>query len=131
MNRLKTLSAHGENYKKVIFISGGMSGYPNYNSEAFFRAANDLAEQGYIVLNPAMLPQGLNDSKYLPIDMAMIEASDALFMLDGFEKSRGSMAELAYAIRQGKDIYTSDGNGGMHKVIDTPSKIFENIMNNA
>lgn len=115
---------------KVIFISGAMSGLPNYNSEAFYKAANDLAEKGYIVLNPAILPHDLADNKYMPIDMAMIEAADALFMLDGFEKSRGAMAELAYGIRQGKDIYTSDGNGGMHKVFDTPSKVFEHITNN-
>ena len=115
----------------TVFISGPMSGFKDYNKPAFDEAEHFLTERGAIVLNPATLPVGLDDEDYLPIDIAMIDACDALYMLPGFENSRGAVAELAYGIRQGKEIYTNDGHGGIHKIIDTPTKIALHAIDNA
>lgn len=83
-----------------IYIAGPMSGYEDYNVGAFYKAANDLREQGYVVVNPATLPTDLSESDYLPINMAMLEACDTICMLDGWEESDGALAELTYALRQ-------------------------------
>lgn len=83
-----------------IYIAGPMSGYEDYNVGAFYKAANDLRERGYVVVNPATLPIDLSESDYLPINMAMLEACDTICMLDGWEESDGALAELTYALRQ-------------------------------
>ena len=64
-------------------------------------AARLLRTCGHTVLNPAVLPQ-LPEDKYLPICTAMIDAADAIYLLDGWSKSLGARCERLYAKRQGK-----------------------------
>jgi len=89
----------------IIYIAGPMSGYPNFNHEAFYRAETDLRASGHIVINPAKLPKGLPDQAFLPICMAMIEAADAVFFLRNWQHSEGAKAEYYYAKRQRKDLF--------------------------
>ena len=85
----------------IIYIAGPMAGLPDRNAEAFYEAEERLTEQGHIVLNPAWLPEGLPERDYLPIDIAMLRAADAIYLLPGWERSFGAKAEQAFAIRQG------------------------------
>lgn len=80
-----------------IFISGPMTGYPNYNREAFFEAEKRLAKQGDIILSPAYLPEGLTHEQYHWICKAMLDVADAIYLLKGYKNSLGSMMELDYA----------------------------------
>lgn len=81
-----------------IYIAGPMTGYENYNRDAFNDAAKTLTHgEKQIALNPAILPSGLNQGQYMDICFAMIRAADAIYLLDGYEESKGAMAELAYA----------------------------------
>lgn len=89
----------------TIYIAGPMSGKPDYNRAAFERARIHLEGKGHIVLNPASLPLGLPERAYMPICMAMLEQADAIYCLEGWEDSRGAMAEVFYAIRQGHERY--------------------------
>jgi len=84
-----------------VYISGPMTGIENYNFDNFNRAEQALKKDGHVVLNPARNPSGLEYKHYMDIDMAMIRGSEAVFCLEGFERSRGSMAEVAYAISLG------------------------------
>ena len=86
----------------IIYIAGPMTGLPAYNRDAFMDAARLLTEAGHTALNPAMLPTTLPDHAYMPICTAMIDAADAIYMLDGFQKSLGARCERLYAKRQGK-----------------------------
>ena len=88
----------------IIYIAGPMTGKPDYNFREFSIAAFMIEEKGHTAINPAMLPRNLDDKRYLPICMAMIDAADAIYMLDGWEDSLGAKAEIAYARRQGKAI---------------------------
>ena len=88
----------------TVYIAGPMTGLPDYNVAAFYAAELELKKRGYTVLNPATLPRDLPDNKYLPICMAMIEASDAVYMLPGWNRSQGATAEYWYAVRQGKIV---------------------------
>lgn len=83
--------------KKVVYISGPMTGMPNFNHDAFNAKAAELTEMGYIVLNPAMLPVGLRQSQYMDIGMAMVRCATHIVLLDGWERSDGAVAEYALA----------------------------------
>ena len=82
---------------KRVYISGPMTGISEYNFPAFFKAEKLLKEYGYIPLNPARSPKGLEYKHYMDIAFAMIRSSQEIYTLDGWEKSNGAIAEVAYA----------------------------------
>jgi hypothetical protein len=83
--------------KGTIYVSGPMTGYDNFNRAAFHKAANNLTDHGYNVLNPATLPDGLTQAQYMSICQPMVLCSDAIYMLSGWQNSDGAKAELALA----------------------------------
>ncbi|HAD5967771.1 TPA_asm: DUF4406 domain-containing protein [Salmonella enterica subsp. enterica serovar Typhimurium] len=89
-----------QNKKKVVFICGPMTGYENYNRDAFMRKEMELITCGATVLNPAMLPDGLEHEQYLTITRGMIRVSDAVCLLPGWEKSDGARQEVIYALKR-------------------------------
>lgn len=88
----------------LIYLSGPMTGLPDLGRETFNRAEQELRAKGHNVLNPACLPTDLPESAYLPICMAMLEQAEAIYLLDGWMKSAGAIAEFAYAERQKKRV---------------------------
>lgn len=90
---------------KVIYISGPITGMPDGNYKAFADAEELLEEQGFIVLNPRSLPEGMQQDRYMPIALAMLQQADAIFLLDGWVRSGGAMIERQLAIYQSKEIY--------------------------
>ncbi|ENQ5775101.1 DUF4406 domain-containing protein [Salmonella enterica] len=87
--------------KKVVFICGPMTGYENYNRDAFMRKEEELINYGATVLSPAMLPDGLKHEQYLTITREMIRVSDVICLLPGWENSSGARQEMVYAMRRG------------------------------
>ncbi len=47
-----------------VYIAGPMTGYENFNREAFHKAEEELKREGHTVLNPAVLPDGLTQPHY-------------------------------------------------------------------
>jgi len=84
-----------------IYIAGPMTGYENYNRDAFFVEAERLKIKGHTVLNPAFLPDGLSQAEYMDICFAMVRAADGVMFLSGWEQSEGALAEYAYAKKIG------------------------------
>lgn len=82
---------------KKIYIAGPMTGYENFNRDSFHSRANFIEKCGDAPLNPAILPDGLTQAQYMDICFAMLRAADAIYLLKGYEESKGAMAELAYA----------------------------------
>ena len=83
-----------------------MAGIKNRNSTAFQEATKKYKLQGYIVLNPDDLPNStkISPAQYMDIDLAMIRACDEIYMLKGWEKSKGARLEHAYAVFLGLKI---------------------------
>lgn len=88
---------------RVIYISGPITGVENYR-EAFNAVEERLTALGYIVLNPARLPQGMTDEQYMQIDLAMLNAADAVYFMTGWASSRGAALERSYCEYIGKPI---------------------------
>ncbi|WP_116965955.1 DUF4406 domain-containing protein [Klebsiella pneumoniae] len=56
-----------------IYIAGPMTGRENFNREAFNKEAERLTRHGHTVLNPASLPDGLEQREYMDICFAMLQ----------------------------------------------------------
>jgi len=89
-----------------VFISGPMTGIKDFNRPLFHKAAESIIATGNIPLNPAMLPDGLEHEEYLKICKAMIDISDTVYFLPGFEKSTGAMEEYNYARKNNINCFT-------------------------
>ena len=89
-----------------IYISGPMSGLPEYNRPAFYRAAAELRFQGHEVVNPAEMT--MPDCTPWPLLMRAclrdLVDCDAIHMLPGWYRSRGAQLEHAIAIALGMTI---------------------------
>lgn len=91
----------------VVYLAGKIDGDPNYK-EKFRKAAEQLESRGYIVLNPATLPEGMSKEKYMPICLAMLNQADIILLLSDYEESPGARIELNYANYQNKEILKYD-----------------------
>lgn len=110
---------------KRIYIAGPMSGYPNWNYDAFHAAAKKLRAEGWIVHSPAEndIEEGMVDEDAKPNgdtelaisngtfdfrraymwDLTMIVEGDAIYMLPGWEMSPGARGEHAVAVAMKKN----------------------------
>ncbi|ECT1023755.1 nucleoside 2-deoxyribosyltransferase [Salmonella enterica] len=80
-----------------VYIAGPMSGLPNFNRDRFNEIAGLVVESGNIPLNTAILPDGLSERDYMAIGIAMLQCADAIYLLEGWEKSAGARAEKTLA----------------------------------
>lgn len=84
-----------------VYIAGKITGDRNYR-EKFSCAQEDLEGQGFTVLNPAKLPEGLLPEDYMRICMAMMDSADIVAFLPDYEQSRGAQIEWAWCQYVGK-----------------------------
>ena len=91
-----------------VFISGKMTGLVGYNHNEFKKAESYLQHYGHIVLNPALLPLGMDRHDYMVICYAMVEVADAVYVLRNSEDSIGSQEEVRHATAIGKRIYEQE-----------------------
>lgn len=87
-----------------VYIAGPMTGYKNFNREAFHEAEEKLKQKGCTVLNPAVLPGGLTQAQYMDICTAMLRCVDTIYMLKGWHRSADAKAELALAAKLGHEV---------------------------
>lgn len=80
-----------------VYIAGPMTGYKNFNRKAFFEAAKKLEEIGWEPVHTAGLPDDFTYEEYLERSLAVLEACDAIYLLEGWEESKGALMEYGYA----------------------------------
>lgn len=83
-----------------LYLSGPMSGLPDFNFPAFHEAAARLRAANVEVVNPAEHFDGRTDlprEMYLRQDVADLLTVDGIVMLPGWAGSKGAQLELAIA----------------------------------
>ena len=87
-----------------IYISGAISGADNYE-ERFRKAEEYLTEKGWEVLNPTGIKvDNLTYEQYMELDLKLLDYADAIYMLEGWENSKGANREYGYALAKDKLI---------------------------
>ena len=102
-------------YKNLgkIYLSGKMTGEPEYNHPLFNRKAKELRALGFEVFNPAENDGGTTDKKrsfYLREDIRELLDCDTVMVLAGWRKSKGALLEVNIARELELQIITEDFN---------------------
>ena len=88
-----------------IYISGKITGTTDY-IQRFERAEKTLSK--YIVINPAkvnaQLPTETTWEEYMQMSMTMLRMCNAIYMLNGWEDSKGAVLEYNYALENNYKI---------------------------
>ena len=118
-----------------VYCSGPMTGKPDLNRPAFDAATKRLREQGHFVIDPHDLTpifgtseaiaksfEELYDPAYfesavrpslakciMDADLAAVRSCDAIYLLRGWENSRGAKKELAEALAHGLQVMQEGG----------------------
>jgi hypothetical protein len=87
-----------------IYIAGKITGDERYRLK-FDAYASAQRKAGNVVLNPAVLPGGLEHHEYLHICFAMIDVADCVHFLADWEESKGALMEHEYCRSNGKSVF--------------------------
>jgi hypothetical protein len=92
-----------------LYISGPMTGLPDYNRPAFHAEAARLRALGFEVENPAevKLEGGATWLQYMRIDLKMLLDCDAIVMLEGWHRSLGANIERRLAVSLGLKVFNA------------------------
>ena len=98
--------------KKRIFISGPMTGVPDYIVK-FTEAKLELVAAGYTdIINPAIVNNSLipilSYSELIEMCYKELDFCDQIYMLHGWENSKGANIELAYAKSKNMEVLFQD-----------------------
>ena len=102
----------------MIYISGKMTGVKDFNYPEFNRVAKKLRDLGHEVFNPAEIkinpkithPQAIWNA-YMDRCIPAIEKCSSIYLLKGWENSKGAKLELKKAIELGLLIVLKDDIG--------------------
>lgn len=86
---------------QTVYLSGPMTGLPDYNRAAFNMRAEAFRAAGYIVNNPAEISVTHGTSKsygfYFKRSMRMMLNSDVVYVFGDITESRGAQMEINVA----------------------------------
>lgn len=87
-----------------IYISGPMTGLPDFNYPAFNAEAARLRALGYHVENPAENPPQDSWEAYMEVCIPQLLTCDTIALLPGWSESRGALWERYVASQEGITI---------------------------
>ena len=83
-----------------IYISGPITNTPDYISN--FSVAEQKLKSEYPnaeIINPTVLDKlPLEYDEYMKLDLMLIDMCDAIYMMNGWKKSKGACIEFGYAV---------------------------------
>ena len=95
-----------------VYIAGKISGDPGYKQK-FARASLALRERWpeAVLINPAVLPDGMTPGDYMAVCLPMLLQADLVVFLPDWQDSGGARIEHALAEYAGKNIYEWEAQG--------------------
>lgn len=84
----------------MLYLSGPMTGLPDYNYPAFRKASQELRSRGFTVFDPSECfdgDQGLPKETYMREDIKAVLNACLIVLLDGWENSEGARLEVEVA----------------------------------
>lgn len=113
---------------KFVYLSGDI-----FNEDCkinFTLAQNFLEDSGYVVINPTQLGKvadSLAQGQIMQIRYRLVEVSDKIFMVSGWQKSKSANVELSYAKSLGKKVMYQDYYAPFRKVSENEESAKDNI----
>lgn len=86
-----------------IYVAGAITNNPNYEKQ-FREAESRLLEQGHAVINPVK-NLGFEYKEYIDMGLNELMRCDAIYLMEGWEKSSGANLEYNYAITVGLQVF--------------------------
>lgn len=98
--------------EELVYLSGPMTGHLDFMQE-FAAAEKKMESQHFKVINPALVGNvlsiaDLTREQFLYVDFALLDLCDTIFMMKGWSKSPGAVAEYVYALVADKEILFED-----------------------
>ena len=94
-----------------VYLSGAITGTDDY-MERFARAQMLLQNEGHSVINPALvnsnMPSDTPYEEYMNRSFAMLSMCDAIYMLEGCQKSCVANIEYVYVYANSMIIFLED-----------------------
>lgn len=85
--------------KERVYISGPMTGIPEFNFPAFFNKEKELKKSGWKVINPArigkriILKRNVEYQDYIKADLKGLFKCSTIYMMKGWQNSKGANLE--------------------------------------
>lgn len=92
----------------AVYISGPMSGLPDFNYPRFHAEAARLRALGWQVINPAENPEQPDWHAYMRLSVAQVAQSTMVATLPGWTGSKGARIEVELAERLGLPIVSAE-----------------------
>lgn len=88
-----------------VFISGPITGTDDY-MQRFAEAEQILLEKGYIPVNPTKISAlgieaDFSWTEFMAMTLCLLDQCSCIYMLDGWENSRGALLEHSFAKERG------------------------------
>lgn len=102
---------------EIFYLSGGMTGYPEYNYPKLKSVTELLRKDDYNILSPHENPAyelteddpGYDEEArwqyYMALDKEKVEASTAILLMVGWPESRDSRTELSWSLDLRHTVY--------------------------
>lgn len=109
-----------------IYVSGPMTGIPQSNYPAFNDMASKLRTEGHEVINPAENEDtgNMTWADFMRIDISQILTVDAMFLLPGWENSKGARLEVLVAAALKHQFFQE----WPHHILETPKVVFKALI---
>jgi hypothetical protein len=89
-----------------IYIAGPMTGLPEFNYPSFHAVAQTLRDEGFAVVNPAEICPDFEATweYYMRNALTGMLTCDAIYLLKGWDKSKGACLEKHVAVTLGMTV---------------------------